>query len=107
MTAEPMISQNLLAAIVSPVGSTVLVATASIAAIAANPVRRGIIFANAGSVILYVCPSNIAAVIGQGIPIAAAAIVSFIGTDHASYTCGWNVIAASGSGNPLAILELL
>lgn len=95
--------------IASPVGSTVLVGTASVAAIAANISRRGIIFINPGTVNLYVCPSNQTAVIGQGVLILPGGQQTFLGDPSANvaFNSGWNAIAATGASNPLTILELL
>lgn len=106
---QPTIQQNLNVQIASPNGTTVLVGTASIAAIGPNPNRRGLRFYNPSAVVMYICPANIAAVIGQGIPIlAGGGPVDMIGDGELiNYNSGWNVIAATGSNNPLTILELL
>lgn len=105
----PTIQQNNAVQIASPQGSTVLVATASILAIGANANRRGLQFFNPGTVQLYICPANIPAVVGQGIPIfPGGGPVQFIGDGIlVNYNSGFNVIAASGSNNPLTILEML
>ena len=105
----PTIQQNLSVQIVSPVGTTVLVGTSSTTAIGSNSSRRGLRFFNPGTVELYICPANQVAVIGQGIPIlSGGGPVDMIGDGELlNYNSGWNVIAATGSGNPLTILELL
>lgn len=106
---QPTIQQNLNVQIVSPNGTTVLVGTSSITAIGPNANRRGLSFFNPGTVQLYICPANQTAVIGQGIPILpSGGPVDMIGDGELlNYNSGWNVIAASGSNNPLTILELL
>lgn len=95
--------------VTSPNGTTVLVGTASITAIGPSQSRRGVRFFNPSAVIMYVCPANIPAVIGQGIPIfPGGGPVDMIGDGELiNYNSGWNVISASGSNNPLTILELL
>jgi len=105
----PTIQQSYALQIASPNGSTVLVGTASVPAIGANPSRRGVRFFNPGTVTLFICPANQAAVIGQGIPILpGGGPVDMIGDGALiNYNSGWNVIAASGSNNPLTVLELL
>lgn len=105
----PTIEQNYAVQTTSPSASTALLATVSTQVIGANIARRGIRFFNPGTVIIYVCPANIAAVIGQGIPILpGGGYFDFIGDGKLiNYNCAWNAIAASGSNNPLTILELL
>lgn len=105
----PNIQQNLVVQITSPIGSSVLVGTASMTAIAPNAARRGVRFFNPGAVELYICPANQVAVIGQGIPILpGGGPVDMIGDGKLiNYNSGWNVIAASGANNPLTVLELL
>lgn len=104
----PTIQQNNAVQIPSPNGSTVLVGTASIAAIGANASRRGLIFANPGTVALYLCPANQVAVIGQGVQLFPGATLPLYGDGMLiNFNSGWNVIAASGAGNPLTVLELL
>jgi hypothetical protein len=95
--------------VTSPNGTTVLVGIASITAIGPNQNRRGLRFFNPSAVIMYVCPANQAAVIGQGVPILpSAGPVDMIGDGKLiNYNSGWNVISATGSNNPLTILELL
>lgn len=108
----PMIQQNYQAGgITSPVGTTVLLSTASATAIGANPNRRGIAFANPNNdgTIIYVCPANQTAVIGQGTPILPGSVVRFEGKPDANinFNCGWNAIASTGSNKPLTVLEFI
>jgi hypothetical protein len=107
---ESLTFLNQIVPITSPVGTTVLVGTSSKSAIGPNQTRRGVMFVNPGaSVTLYICPANQTAVSGQGVPIAALATVTLNGNEQTgiNVTCGWNVIAASSSNNPLTVLELL
>lgn len=96
-------------AIVSPNGTNVLVSGASVLAIGPNITRRGVIFINPNlnGPTIRVVPSNQTAVIGQGVPVLPGGQVSFINAGLATYNCGWNAIADTGSNNPLQILELL
>jgi len=106
----PTISQNLNVPIVSPVGSLVDVGTSSILVIDVNPSRHGIIFSNPTGVNIWVCPSNVVTVSGRGVLIPPGGLpISFLGdpSQGITFNCGWNAIAASGSGNYLTILELL
>ena len=101
--------QNYDVPITSPNGSSVLVSGASIQAIGANIVRRGVIFINSNlnGPTLRVVPGNQTAVAGQGVPVLPGSQVAFINDGLAQYNCAWNTIADSGSDNPLQILELL
>jgi hypothetical protein len=109
MSTAPTIQQNMNIQITSPNGSTVLLGTVSATAIGPNANRRGLRFYNPGTVTIYICPANIPAVIGQGIPILpGGGPVDFIGDGRLiNYNSGWNAIAASGAANPLTVLELL
>jgi hypothetical protein len=102
-------TQNYNVPIPSPIGSTVLTnGTTQVQAIGQNLGRRGVTFSNPSDQIIYVTPSNQAAVVGQGVPILPGAIVPFIGDGRlVAYTCGWNAIAASGSNKPLMVLEFV
>jgi hypothetical protein len=104
----PTVQQNLNVPIASPQGSSVLVSGVSIAAIGANPSRRGIIFINGSATdTLYLVPANQVAVVGQGIPILPQAQREFIGDGRLiNYNVGWNVIS-SGVNTPLEVLELV
>lgn len=98
--------------IVSPVGTTVLTNNgASVPAIGTNPNRRGIWFSNPNSdgTVIYVCPANQAAVIGQGIPVFPGGLVTLNGDPAANinFTAGWNAIASTGSNKPLTVLEFV
>ena len=101
--------KNYSVAITSPNATTALLGTSSVNVIGANPVRRGIIFFNPGTVTLFVTPANQVAVIGQGVPILPQSQQAFINSDDGMqvYNCGWNAIAASSSGNVLTIFEML
>lgn len=94
----------------SPNGSGVLVTTTSRAAIGANAQRRGIALHNAGSVALAFCPANLAAVFGGGSVILLPGQTKTYQAKPQSrirVNTGFNVIAQSGSNNPLTILEFL
>lgn len=96
--------------IASPNGSGVLLTTASMLAIGANPVRRGITFHNPGTVNLAMCPANLSAVIGAGgITLLPGETKTFMARPRSRVrvNCGWNAIAASGANNPLTMLEHL
>lgn len=105
----PTIQQNLSVQIASPQGSTALLTTASVQVIGANAARRGLLFFNPSDVIIYICPANQTAVIGQGIPIVpGGGPVQMIGDGKLiNYNSAWNGIAASGADKSLTILELL
>lgn len=112
VTAAPMplASLNQGSTIASPLGSGVLVGGASTTAIAANRQRRGITFHNPGTVALAVCPANLTAVFGAGgITLLPGQSKTFMAKPQSRIrvNCGWNVIAQSGSNNPLTILEHL
>jgi hypothetical protein len=107
---EMLTSLNQGTAITSPNGSGALVGTVSIAAIGANAQRRGITFQNPGAVPLAVCPANLVAVYGAGgIILLPGQSKTFMARPRSRIrvNCGWNVIAQSGSGNPLTMLEHL
>ena len=106
---QPTSRQNLQVQLASPQGSSALLGTASSQVIGANPARRGLRFFNPGTVKLFICPANIPAVIGQGIPILpGAGPLDMIGDGKLiNYNSAWNGIAAAGNNNPLTILELL
>lgn len=106
----PLASLNQGSSIASPLGSGVLLATGSAAAIGANPQRRGITFHNPGTVELAVCPANLAAAIGAGSFILLPGQTrTYLAKpkSRVRVNCGWNAIAQSGSNNPLTILEHL
>ena len=102
----PTIQQNYSVPNISPIGYTVLLATASQSLIGYRQSRRGITFHNPNaSISVYVCPSNQTAVIGQGTVILAGTSVTLYSTDLLNVTSGWNGVAASGSNIPITILE--
>lgn len=104
----PTIQQNNTVQILSPFGATGILGTTSALVIGPDVTRRGVRFFNPGTVMLYICPSNIPAVVGQGIPIfPGGGPVDMIGDGKLiNYNCGWNGIAASGSSNPITLLVL-
>lgn len=106
----PLASLNQGSSILSPLGSGVLLGTASAAAIGANPQRRGITFHNPKTVTLAVCPANLVAVIGAGsIILLPGQTRTFMAKPKSRIrvNCGWNAIAQISSNNPLTILEHL
>lgn len=107
---QPLASLQQGSSINSPNGSGVLLGTASAAAIGANPVRRGISFHNPGSVNLALCPANLVAAIGAGsIILLPGQTKTFMAhpKSRIRVNCGWNARAATGSNNPLTVLEHL
>lgn len=106
----PLASLNQGSSIPSPLGTGILLGTASAAAIGANPQRRGITFHNPGTVNLAVCPANLAAVIGAGsIILLPGQTRTYMAKPKSRIrvNCGWNALAQSSSNNPLTILEHL
>lgn len=103
---QPTNRQNYAVQNMAPLGSTAFVGTSSAGVLAPDPDRPGVIFANPGTGTIWLSPSNQPAVAGQGIPLLPGATLRFISDRLVSYTCGWNAIAASGSANPLAIIDL-
>lgn len=96
--------------IVSPIGTLALVNSSGQSnVIGPNASRRGIIFINSGTVTITVVPANQTAVAGQGVLVLPGGQVPFISdpSTNVAFNCGWNAIAATGSNNPLEILELL
>lgn len=106
VTTQPTNQQNLNVQTTTPDGSTVLVGTSSIQVAAADLKRRGIIFANPGTVTIRIVPGNEVAVAGQGIPLLPGAMLQLMGGKLINYNSAWNAIADSGSANPLTILDL-
>lgn len=107
---NPLASLNQGSVIDSPNASGVLVTTSSRAAIGANAQRRGISFHNPGSVPLAFCPSNLSASFGGGSVILLPGQTKTYQAKPQSrirINCAWNVIAQSGSNNPLTVLEFL
>lgn len=106
----PLAQLNQGSGITSPLGTGVLLGTASATAIGANPQRRGITFHNPGTINLAVCPANLAAVVGAGgIILLPGQTKTFMARPKSRIrvNCGWNAIAASSSNNPLTVLEHL
>lgn len=95
-------------AVDSPVGSqTTALGTGSVAFLAADPNRKGVVFNNPGTIAAAACPSNIAAAFGAGsIIILPGASKTILGNDRVRINCAWNAISQSGSGNSLTALGL-
>ena len=105
---NPLARLNVGVAIQSPLTYGIMVGAVSILAIAANAVRRGVMFHNPGTVSCAVTPANLAAVIGAGgITVLPGQTKQIRARGLIRVNCGWNVISASGSGNPFTALELL
>ena len=108
----PQIQQTNRTPIVSPNGAAVAVSNVSVQAIGSNISRRGLWFLNPGAVEIYICPANLPAVVGQGIPILPGAgpfkleAADGMGSGG-SINAGWNAIAASAGTNYLTVLEFL
>ena len=82
--------------------------TGSAQVIAANPVRRGIIFNNPGTANKFVCPANLAAAQGAGSwTILPGQSRTIMARGRVRVNCGWNGLTASGGDPDLTILELL
>ena len=97
--------------LVSPVAWASAIGTGSTQIIAQNLARRGLFIGNPGSVNILICP----ALDGNGNPLAAGGAGSLpltpgqwlsFGPDTAC-TTAWNAAAASGSGNPVTVWEIL
>lgn len=105
----PRIQQNVQVAIISPVGIAVNnLGTSSLSVIGANANRRAITFSNPGGVNVYICPDNLVAnnaTLGGMFVLFPGGEKTIIAEGNINVNCGWNAIAASGSNNPLTILE--
>jgi hypothetical protein len=105
---QPLAQLNVDVPITSPLTYGVALATTSISVIGANRVRRGIIFHNPGTVNLFVCPANLVAANGAGsFTLLPGQTRQFLASGGIRVNCGWNGIAASSSGNPLTVMEIL
>jgi hypothetical protein len=95
--------------ITSPNGIAVTnLTTASAQVIAANPVRRGIIFSNPGVANKYVCPANLAASVGAGSwTILPGQQRMIIARGRVRVNCAWNGLSANNADPDLTILEML
>lgn len=110
MTATPMplIQQNILLTNPSPIGTYPVVGTSAAQVIGANPVRRGIIFANpSNSVILYLAPVGTVIAAGVGVPLLPGAVFQIMADENVQVNCAWQAVAASGASNNLTILEFV
>lgn len=86
---------------------TTTLGTGSVQVLAADPNRSGVLFANPGTNVAAVCPSNLAASIGAGsIIILPGDSKRIIGNDRVRINCAWNGIAQSGANNALTALSL-
>lgn len=104
----PQIQQNNIIPNPSPNWTSVSVGSGSpVPAIGASSVRRGIIFANPGTVALFLAPAGTALAAGQGLPLFPGAMITLLADGNIQYNCAWQAIAASASGNVLTVLELV
>jgi len=85
--------------------------TSSQQVIAANPMRRGILFHNPNPepILISVCPANLAALSGGAgsMGILPGQEKRIIARNRIRVNCAWNAVASQGSGNSLTILEFL
>jgi hypothetical protein len=79
--------------------------TTSVGVIGTSTLRRGLVFLNPNpsGVNMWVVPSNVTAVINQGVPLTPGSSYTVPSTLHCN--AAWNAIAASGTNNVLTILE--
>ena len=107
MAAEPLIQQNQIIPIASPLFTSVALTTANTpSVIGANAQRRGITFANPSATqTIYLAPAGSAIAVGQGIPLFPGATLPIMSQGNYQINCGWQAIA-SGNCN-LSILEFV
>lgn len=106
--AEPLIQVNQIVPNPSPLWTDANVSNAGAAqVIGANIQRRGLMFANPGSQILYVAPVGAALAIGHGVPIFPGAEPLWIARENFQINVAWQAIAAAGTTNVLTILEFV
>ena len=97
----------------SPVATGInTLSTTIMVVIASSVIRHGIVFHNPGTVNAYVFPTAIAtapttALVGGSFIIDPGGTVTFAAMGFANVNAGWSGFSASGSGNPLTILEFL
>lgn len=80
------------------------VGTTGAQVVAANGNRQSITFCNPGSVAIYIYPMSVpvtSVALGGSVPLGAGGIVTLQGECQGAF----GALAASGSGNPLTILE--
>lgn len=103
---SPLANLNYDVPIVSPNAYGTSLGTVSVAVIGPNPVRRGIVFHNPGTIAVAVCPANLSAAFGPGSLIVLPGDTKRVfAQGNLKVNCGWNAIAQSGANNPLTILE--
>lgn len=104
---EPLIQQNQIIPIASPVFTSVALTGAnSPSVIGPNAQRRGITFANPSATqTIYIAPAGSPIAVGQGIPLFPGATYSVMAQGNFQINCGWQAIA-SGACN-LSILEFV
>jgi hypothetical protein len=109
VTQNPLMQVNQTAQISSPaITQETALGTVSKSVIGANPMRRGILFHNPGSVVVGVCPANLVALIGAGsLTILPGQEKRILAKGRVRVNCGFNAIAQGGSNNDLTILEFL
>lgn len=94
--------------VLGPIGVAVsTLGTTAAQVIAADPVRRGIVFHNPGNVVIRIAPANVALVSGSG-GIVIYPQSDFILLDDNplfNVNCAWNAVADSGSNNTLTIFN--
>ncbi len=91
---------------INTLGTTVIVL------VAANAFRHGIVFHNPGTVSAYIYPTNITtapttALVGGSILIDPGGTVAFPSMGFSNVSCGWSGFIATGSSQPLTVLEFL
>lgn len=104
---EPLIQQNQIIPIASPLFSSVaLTGALTPNVIGSNPQRRGIIFGNPSATqTIYLAPAGSAITANQGIPLFPGATLPIMAQGNFQINCGWQAIA-SGNCN-LTILEFV
>lgn len=93
--------------VLGPIGVAVAALGLSpVAVIGADPVRRGIIFHNPGTVNLRVVPANLTPTPGAGgIVVYPQTEETIYGDENLHVNSGWNAVADSAGSNPLTILN--
>ena|ERR1700723_4221656 len=104
---EPLIQQNQIIPIASPVFTSVPLTTAnSPNVIGTNAQRRGITFANPSATqTIYLAPAGSAIIVGQGVPLFPGASLPMMSQGNFQINCAWQAIA-TGNCN-LTILEFV
>lgn len=104
---EPLIQQNQIIPIASPVFTSVALTTANNpSVIGTNAQRRGITFGNPSATqTIYLAPAGSAIAVNQGLPLFPGATLPIMAQGNYQINCGWQAIA-SGNCN-LTILEFV